>query len=47
MTPINPDDYYIKCDNCHDWFHPKCEDINEEDVENMNNFNCKKCKLSK
>lgn len=43
-TPLNPDHLYIKCDQCEKWFHPGCFNIREEDVENITEFFCHKCK---
>ena len=42
--PLNPDQLYIKCDKCNNWYHPKCCGINEKDSNQINNFVCPNCK---
>ncbi len=41
--PLNPDEFYVKCDMCTTWCHPKCENINEEAIENLERFTCSNC----
>jgi len=43
-TPLNPDQLYIKCDKCDGWFHPKCCNILESEVEKISEFFCYNCK---
>ena len=43
-TPLNPDQLYIKCDKCDKWFHPKCCEIDENNVQDIQEFICKICK---
>ena len=42
--PLNPDQLYIKCDKCSDWFHPKCCGIDVKNSNRIKNFICPKCK---
>ena len=41
--PLNPDQLYMKCDGCNEWFHPKCCGVKEEDVEKYSSFYCPYC----
>ncbi len=43
-TPLNPDQLYIKCDRCEKWFHPKCCNIDENDVQGLSEFYCQFCR---
>ena len=38
--PSNPFMKYIGCDNCEEWFHPKCQGVSEM----IKTFLCPKCK---
>ena len=42
-TPFNPDQLYLKCDNCMKYFHPTCVGIPEEKGEQMDAFYCNEC----
>lgn len=42
-TPFNPDQLYLKCDKCMQYFHPNCVGINEEMAEQMDAFVCNEC----
>ena len=44
--PLNPNMLYIKCDKCNLWFHPECQDLRVDQIEDLENFFCKKCKIS-
>ena len=44
QKPLNPDQLYIKCDECNGWFHPNCCGIKDEDIEKINKFFCPFCK---
>eukprot|EP01023_Acetabularia_acetabulum_P004835 TRINITY_DN12038_c0_g1_i1.p1 TRINITY_DN12038_c0_g1~~TRINITY_DN12038_c0_g1_i1.p1 ORF type:complete len:357 (+),score=62.94 TRINITY_DN12038_c0_g1_i1:388-1458(+) len=39
--PYNPDKFMVQCDNCEDWFHPKCVDLSQAEVEELKNSNKK------
>ena len=41
--PLNPDQLYIKCDKCNEWYHPKCCGVDEKDSDKINNFVCPNC----
>ncbi|XP_024385626.1 chromatin remodeling protein EBS isoform X1 [Physcomitrium patens] len=41
--PYNPDDLMVQCENCKDWFHPKCVMLSSEDIKNVKNFHCPDC----
>ena len=43
QKPLNPDQLYIKCDECNGWFHPNCCGIKDEDIEKINKFFCPFC----
>lgn len=44
QKPLNPDQLYIKCDECNGWFHPNCCGILLQDIEKINKFFCPFCK---
>jgi len=41
--PQNPSQQYIQCDACLKWFHPKCEGVDPDKVEEVD-FICQGCK---
>ena len=42
LLPLNPDQLYIKCEECSKWFHPECCGYLNEELENLY-FICYKC----
>eukprot|EP01024_Parvocaulis_polyphysoides_P064065 TRINITY_DN742_c2_g1_i7.p1 TRINITY_DN742_c2_g1~~TRINITY_DN742_c2_g1_i7.p1 ORF type:complete len:378 (-),score=75.82 TRINITY_DN742_c2_g1_i7:75-1208(-) len=49
--PYNPDKFMVQCDSCEDWFHPKCVDLSQAEVEELKNsskkFICRNEKCQK
>ncbi|KAL1801814.1 hypothetical protein ACET3Z_030461 [Daucus carota] len=41
--PYNPDDLMVQCEDCSDWFHPKCIDMTIEDAQKIEHFFCQNC----
>ena len=41
--PLNPNLLHIKCDLCGKWFHPKCMDLTDEQIEKLEDFFCPNC----
>lgn len=37
------DELWIQCDNCDDWYHGQCVDIQEIDLDSIDKFHCFKC----
>lgn len=43
-VPLNPHEFFVNCDKCHQWFHPNCIGIREEDVSKIKECYCLSCK---
>ncbi|KAL3515130.1 hypothetical protein ACH5RR_022032 [Cinchona calisaya] len=41
--PYNPDDLMVQCEDCSDWFHPTCIDVNIEEAKKLKHFFCENC----
>ena len=41
--PLNPDQMYVNCDKCSNWFHPKHVGLEEIEAEVLEEFCCPKC----
>lgn len=41
--PLNPDQFYIKCDLCGGWFHPECCGLDVQTIEENKEFFCPNC----
>ena len=44
LQPENPDLLVIQCEDCKGWYHPKCVNIKESDVPDIETWYCGKCK---
>ena len=42
--PLNPDQLYIKCDKCEEWFHPECCGLDVNKINDVDEFYCPYCK---
>ena len=45
--PLNPNLLYIKCDGCGKWYHPKCMNLSNQEVDQLEDFFCIVCKAKK
>lgn len=45
QTPENPDLQMIQCDACESWYHVKCTQVSDEEMEKKY-FICQKCRAS-
>ncbi|CAD6196999.1 unnamed protein product [Caenorhabditis auriculariae] len=43
QTPYDDTKFYVGCDSCEGWFHPKCVDITQEAAEEMAEYICPSC----
>ncbi|KRX02308.1 Zinc finger, FYVE/PHD-type [Pseudocohnilembus persalinus] len=43
-VPLNPDLLYVQCDKCSNWIHITCAGLTSEQVETIENYECKNCK---
>lgn len=43
QTPYNESQFYVGCDSCEGWFHPRCVGITQTDAENMREYHCPPC----
>ena len=41
--PLNPNLFFIKCDQCNKWFHPECMGLTEEQAQEKEEFHCVVC----
>lgn len=41
--PYNPDDLMVQCEQCKDWFHPRCIRRLAEEIKSMGAFVCPDC----
>ena len=44
--PLNPNLLYVRCDECHQWFHLSCMNLTKEQAEELEKFSCGQCKPS-
>ncbi|KAK6030313.1 PHD-finger [Ostertagia ostertagi] len=42
-TPYNDNEFYVGCESCEGWFHPKCVGITQEEAEAMDEYVCPSC----
>ncbi|XP_078431113.1 chromatin remodeling protein EBS-like [Wolffia australiana] len=41
--PYNPDDLMVQCEECRDWFHPRCLSMSIEQAKKLDHFLCSDC----
>lgn len=39
----DPDQFYIYCERCHDWFHGRCVGVTFTEAENIDQYICPQC----
>ncbi|XGW10510.1 hypothetical protein V3C99_012196, partial [Haemonchus contortus] len=42
-TPYNDNEFYVGCESCEGWYHPKCVGITKEEAEAMDEYVCPSC----
>jgi len=42
--PLNPNLFFIGCEECKKWFHPKCVGLSNQDAEKIESYLCDACK---
>ncbi|CAI4232187.1 unnamed protein product [Auanema sp. JU1783] len=47
QTEYNESEFYVGCDGCQGWFHPKCVGISRETVEKIPEYLCPECSLAR
>ncbi|VIO94057.1 PHD-finger family protein [Brugia malayi] len=47
QTPYDDSQFYVGCDGCEGWFHPRCVDITQEDAEKAAEYLCPQCTQNK
>ncbi|KAI9332273.1 hypothetical protein DFJ73DRAFT_630383, partial [Zopfochytrium polystomum] len=41
--PFSDETFYIQCDQCDEWFHGKCAEVKEDDVDGLALWFCNPC----
>jgi nucleosome-remodeling factor subunit BPTF len=42
--PLNPNEFFIGCEKCQKWFHPRCVGLTTVDAEKIEKFYCELCR---
>ncbi|VDO76970.1 unnamed protein product [Heligmosomoides polygyrus] len=42
-TPYDDNEFYVGCEGCEGWFHPRCVGITKEEAEAMDEYLCPSC----
>ncbi|EPB77300.1 Bromodomain protein [Ancylostoma ceylanicum] len=42
-TPYSDSEFYVGCEGCEGWFHPRCVGITQEEAEAMDEYLCPNC----
>ncbi|VDK85720.1 unnamed protein product [Litomosoides sigmodontis] len=47
QTPYDDSQFYVGCDGCEGWFHPRCVGITQEEAEKAAEYLCPQCARNK
>ena len=42
--PLNPNEFFIGCEKCETWFHPKCVGLTNAEADKIEKFYCEACR---